>query len=171
MGIDKQINGVDISSCADICRYDECQENYCEIYRALKATQKDEYIKRLEKGYQNVIDIISPYLSDFDGINEDGYFDLALAIKELLENNRISQKSDLAVDKCVRWQPILGQYYFYVDDGGIIRCVEWHYDDADLFRYNTGRFRNCYISNNRFYAIFIIRNYTINSICCSKNTF
>lgn len=45
------------------------------------------------------------------------------------------------VKKSVRWQPILGQRYFYIDDGGVIRCVEWQYDDEDVFRFNTG---NCF---------------------------
>ena len=45
------------------------------------------------------------------------------------------------VKKGVRWQPILGQCYFYLDDSGVIRCVEWQYDDEDEFRFNTG---NCF---------------------------
>ncbi len=45
------------------------------------------------------------------------------------------------IKKGVRWQPIFGQHYFYLDDRGIIRCVEWQYDDDDLFRFNTG---NCF---------------------------
>lgn len=41
----------------------------------------------------------------------------------------------------MRWQPIFGQFYFYLNDEGIVRCVEWYYEDEDLFRYNSG---NCF---------------------------
>ena len=40
-----------------------------------------------------------------------------------------------------RWQPILGQYYFYLDDFGGVQRVKWEYDDIDFHRYNIG---NCF---------------------------
>lgn len=45
------------------------------------------------------------------------------------------------IKKSVRWQPIFGQRYFYLDDNGVIRCVEWQYDDEDKFHFNIG---NCF---------------------------
>lgn len=47
----------------------------------------------------------------------------------------------MTIKNFIKWQPILGQHYFYLDDSGIIRCVKWDYDDADTFRYNVG---NCF---------------------------
>ena len=59
---------------------------------------------------------------------------------EELENEVNSPKFE-GIKKGVRWQPIFGQRYFYLDDSGVIRCVEWQYDDEDKFHFNTG---NCF---------------------------
>lgn len=55
--------------------------------------------------------------------------------------NEVNSPEFDEVKKGGRWQPIFGQRYFYLDDGGVIRCVEWHYDDEDKFHFNTG---NCF---------------------------
>lgn len=94
MEVGTLVSGVDISACEKMCKHGGCIREECEIYKALKVAQKDEYIKRLEKGYQTILDTISPYLSDFDGIDENGYFNIILAIKELLKKSKINQKQD-----------------------------------------------------------------------------
>ena len=62
--------------------------------------------------------------------------DLEKQLAELKE--QANSIEDEEIKKSVRWQPIFGQHYFYLDDRGIIRCVEWQYDDDDLFRFNIG---------------------------------
>lgn len=59
---------------------------------------------------------------------------------EVLEKEVNSPEFD-EVKKGVRWQPIFGQRFFYLGDGGVIRCVEWQYDYEDKFHFNTG---NCF---------------------------
>lgn len=65
--------------------------------------------------------------------------ELEKQIEEL--KKEVNSIEDKKIKKGVRWQPIFGQHYFYLDDRGVIRCVEWQYDDDDLFRFNTG---NCF---------------------------
>lgn len=65
--------------------------------------------------------------------------ELKQKIEEL--ENEVNSPEFEGVKKSVRWQPIFGQRYFYLDDGGVIRCVEWQYDDEDKFHFNTG---NCF---------------------------
>ena len=59
---------------------------------------------------------------------------------EELEKEVNSPESE-GIKKGVRWRPILDKKYFYLDDRGTIRCVEWQYDDEDIFRFNIG---NCF---------------------------
>lgn len=63
------------------------------------------------------------------------------ALEKQLEELKKKVNSPEGIKRDVRRQPILGQYYFYLDDSGVIRSIEWHYDDEDLFHFNTG---NCF---------------------------
>lgn len=65
--------------------------------------------------------------------------ELKQKIEEL--EKEVKSNKDEGIKKGVRWQPILGKKYFYLDDRGTIRCVEWQYDDEDIFRFNIG---NCF---------------------------
>lgn len=62
-------------------------------------------------------------------------------IKELTEvKSQLDSIEDKKI-KCIRWKPILGQHYFYLDDEGAIVDSMWHNTVSDLFRFNTG---NCF---------------------------
>ena len=76
-------------------------------------------------------------------MNKQEIFEQIDELKQKIEilEKKVNSSEFEGIKKGVRRQPILGQYYFYLDDGGVIRCVEWHYDDEDLFHFNTG---NCF---------------------------
>lgn len=64
--------------------------------------------------------------------------ELKQRIKQL-EKEVSATKTDKSI---VRWQPILGQYYFYLGAIlGNVETVEWCYDDIDYYRYDIG---NCF---------------------------
>lgn len=54
---------------------------------------------------------------------------------------KVVNSSEVETGSAVRWQPILGQYYFYLDGLGSVLRTKWDYDDIDFHRYNIG---NCF---------------------------
>lgn len=64
-------------------------DSYCEIVE-----QNNKY----EKGYALITDIITPYLSDFTGINDAGQFDLVLAIEELMQELKAYRKDSIKLE-------------------------------------------------------------------------
>lgn len=54
---------------------------------------------------------------------------------------KVVNSSEVETGSAVRWQPILGQYYFYLDGLGSVLRTKWDYDDIDFYRYNIG---NCF---------------------------
>lgn len=64
-------------------------DSYCEIVE-----QNNKY----EKGYGLITDIITPYLSDFTGINDAGQFDLVLAIDELMQELKAYRKDSIKLE-------------------------------------------------------------------------
>ena len=64
-------------------------DSYCEIVE-----QNSKY----EKGYELITDIITPYLSDFTGINDAGQFDLVLAIEELMQELKAYRKDSIKLE-------------------------------------------------------------------------
>lgn len=59
---------------------------------------------------------------------------------EQLEKEVKSNEPNMAVT-AVRWQPILGQTYFYLDAFGNVESINWDFDDIDYYRFNIG---NCF---------------------------
>ena len=58
--------------------------SHTDLEKKYKA--KEQECERLSKGYAELTDIVSPYMDDFTGYNEEfGGFDLILCIKELLQ--------------------------------------------------------------------------------------
>ena len=93
---DKQIieDGVDISGCEfywrekELCNNgnltSDCQENKDCLYKKYK--RKEQECEELKEGYSELTDIVSPYMDDFTGYNEElGGFDIVLCVKELME--------------------------------------------------------------------------------------
>ena len=97
---DKQIiiDGVDVSGCSCIengyClwvkKYYEtgltpkCEQVKDCYYKQLK--RKEQECEELKEGYSELTDIVSPYMDDFTGYNEElGGFDIVLCVKELME--------------------------------------------------------------------------------------
>lgn len=81
------------------------QEKYCKdrpncYYKQLK--RKEQECERLSKGYAELTDIVSPYMDDFTGYNEElGGFDLILCVKELLEQlDQLKAENDELKKKC-----------------------------------------------------------------------
>lgn len=64
-------------------------EKELEEYKQ-KYTDEHNQVKRLLEGYEGVINVIKPYLSDFTGINDKGCFDISLAVKEIMESHEES---------------------------------------------------------------------------------
>ena len=64
-------------------------DSYCEMVE-----QNNKY----EKGYELITDIITPYLSDFTGINDAGQFDLVLAIEELMQELKAYRKDSIKLE-------------------------------------------------------------------------
>lgn len=130
------VDNVNIEACKDICRYNECMKDSCELYRALKTIQKEEYIKRLEQGYQKIVDVITPYLSDFTGVGEDGKFDLIKAIEELL----IEKKSDSSSVEKLKKK--VSQLEFYRNNN--IELIERQKNDIDRLTVDLNKYRRFY---------------------------
>lgn len=59
---------------------------------------------------------------------------------EQLEKEVKSDKLNTAATN-VRWQPLLGQTYFYLDTFGNVESINWDFDDIDYYRFNIG---NCF---------------------------
>lgn len=59
---------------------------------------------------------------------------------EQLEKEVKTDESNIAVTD-VRWQPVLGQTYFYLDAFGNVESINWDFDDIDYYRFNIG---NCF---------------------------
>lgn len=93
------IDGVDVSECEyyqyDMCtatkdNYGDCS-SYCKDYDMKNCyfkqlARKTRECEELKKGYSKLTDIVSPYMDDFTGYNEElGGFDIALCVKELME--------------------------------------------------------------------------------------
>ena len=64
-------------------------DSYCEMVE-----QNNKY----EKGYELITNIITPYLSDFTGINDAGQFDLVLAIEELMQELKAYRKDSIKLE-------------------------------------------------------------------------
>jgi hypothetical protein len=94
---DKQIiiDGVDVSGCGEL-HINQANAIICEItgylcedrqncyYKQLK--RKEQECEELKEGYSELTDIVSPYIDDFTGYNEElGGFDIVLCVKELME--------------------------------------------------------------------------------------
>ena len=107
---DKQIiiDGVDIKDCKrrigkdSFCRYYKrpCAENnYNCIWK--KYLRKEQECEELKKGYSELTDIVSPYMDDFTGYNEElGGFDIVLCVKELMGQLKVeNDKYSFFVDK------------------------------------------------------------------------
>lgn len=99
---DKQIiiDGIDVSGCSygEIeksifkcsCEYNVrsasmfCKDNPNCYYKQYKL--KEQECEELKRGYAELTETVSPYMDDFTGYNEElGGFDLALCVKELME--------------------------------------------------------------------------------------
>ena len=107
---DKQIiiDGVDVKDCKrrigkdSFCRYYKrpCAENnYNCIWK--KYLRKEQECEELKKGYSELTDIVSPYMDDFTGYNEElGGFDIVLCVKELMGQLKVeNDKYSFFVDK------------------------------------------------------------------------
>ena len=76
---------IELTNC-NIYEREQIGNKYFEIILA-----KEQEYKRLKEGYSELTDIVSPYMNDFTGYNEElDSFDIILCIKELLK-----EKSDL----------------------------------------------------------------------------
>jgi len=94
------IDGVDVKDCKrrigkdNFCRYYKrpCTENnYNCIWK--KYLRKKQECERLKQGYAESTEIVSPYIDDFTGYNEElGGFDIVLCVKQLLEQLKISNE-------------------------------------------------------------------------------
>jgi len=61
-----------------------CKDNPNCDYKQLK--RKEQECERLKEGYSELTDIVSPYMDDFTGYNEElGGFDIVLCVKEFME--------------------------------------------------------------------------------------
>lgn len=94
------INGVDVSGCnhlvdKEACGSMECQSVECEknpncLFKQL--SHKTQECEKMAKGYEELTEIVSPYMDDFTGYNElGGGFDIVLCVKELLQ--RLARKT------------------------------------------------------------------------------
>lgn len=70
-----------------------------------KYEEEHSNVAKLLKCYEDIVQVIKPYLSDFTGINEEGCFDLTLAIKEIMESH---ESSYVALED--RYNNLLGKY-------------------------------------------------------------
>ena len=92
---DKQIiiDGIDVGGCIYYedgkCLNGEMVQCNCKkvavcYYKEYK--RKEQECEELKKGYSELTDIVSPYMDDFTGYNEElGGFDIVLCVKELME--------------------------------------------------------------------------------------
>lgn len=91
-----RIHDVDVSGCSwytqgatgMICTdwhiSNDCSKNPNCYYKQLK--RKEQECEELKKGYSELTDIVSPYMDDFRGYNEElGGFDIVFCVKELME--------------------------------------------------------------------------------------
>lgn len=88
------INGVDVWECINFNKkdkvscchpyFDKCYEvPNCSYKQLIRKTQECEELK---KGYAELTKIVSPYMDDFTGYNEElGGFDPILCVKELFQ--------------------------------------------------------------------------------------
>ena len=113
--IDKQIiDGVDVSGCelyrndngvfapdgtaerTELCYLtnDYCGNSPNCSYKNWK--RKEQECERLKQGYAELTDIVSPYMDDFTGYNEElGGFDIVLCVKQLLKQlNQLKVEND-----------------------------------------------------------------------------
>ena len=70
-----------------------------------KYEEEHSNVAKLLKCHEDIVQVIKPYLSDFTGINEEGCFDLTLAIKEIMESH---ESSYVALED--RYNNLLGKY-------------------------------------------------------------
>ena len=111
---DKQIiiDGVDCGYYNEgICWNDDVAIEYCNdcdycFHKQIKQLKekllnKEQECERLSKGYAELTDIVSPYMDDFTGYNEElGGFDLILCIKELLQQlNQLKEENEILKEK------------------------------------------------------------------------
>ena len=101
---DKQIiiDGVDVSGCSyhykhtRVClvkmdaagRYYNCANWHdCDFKKlSQKLKRKEQECERSKQGYAELTEIVSPYMDDFTGYNEElGGFDIVLCVKQLME--------------------------------------------------------------------------------------
>lgn len=99
---DKQIiiDGIDVSGCEyyfdgkcrcmdasimqDFYLCPQCNNNPNCYYKNWE--RKEQECEKLKEGYSELTDIVSPYMDDFTGYNEElGGFDIVLCVKELME--------------------------------------------------------------------------------------
>lgn len=77
--LDKQI----INVCG-WCGARECAMDKCRIHELYNG--KDQECERLKEGYAELTEIVTPFIDDFTGYNEElGGFDIVLCVKELME--------------------------------------------------------------------------------------
>ena len=72
------------------CMLNKCCDYNCDWYKRRKLEQqlkaKDQECEELKEGYSELTDIVSSYMDDFTGYNEElGGFDIVLCVKELME--------------------------------------------------------------------------------------
>lgn len=95
-----------------------------ELYKYIK--EKEQECEELNKCYSELIDMVSPYMDDFTGYNEElGGFDIVLCVKELMEqldqlkaeneelkkNNKILCDLYKNVDSCLQKRTEKFDYY------------------------------------------------------------
>lgn len=65
---------------------DECTSKTTEILMIGQQLKSEkERTAKYEKGFEKLLEIVEPHLSDFTGITDDGEFDLILAVEELIQ--------------------------------------------------------------------------------------
>lgn len=95
------IDGVDVSGCNFTLERDgkiKCECTHatgfgvicdCESWKTCdykNYKRKEQECERLKQGYAELTEIVSPYMGDFTGYNEElGGFDIVLCVKQLLE--------------------------------------------------------------------------------------
>ena len=86
----------------------------------VKLYDTQQECERLSKGYAELTDIVSPYMDDFTGYNEElGGFDLILCIKELLQQmDRTNDEKDMYKKQ---WEI---QYDLCYNYGKILQTIE-----------------------------------------------
>ena len=96
-----------------------------------KYEAKEQECEKLKEGYLKLTDIVSPYMDDFTGYNEElGGFDIVLCVKELMEqldqlkanNKKLQEVNDTLT---ITREKLLGELYIAEES---LKDYETHYN-------------------------------------------